>query len=93
MMPVVLVLQLCKGSTRQHLSPHWACPPGWYADPKHWRRNTAVAFAVMFAIAVPVFFHSAKIEVHHQAPARPVPSQRWCKNFPPEEEGRIGGAT
>ncbi len=66
--------------------------PGWYADPKLWRRNTAIAFAAMFAIAVPVFMHSAKIEQHHQAPVRPIPSQRWCKNFPPAAADRIGGA-
>ncbi len=66
--------------------------PGWYADPKLWRRNTAIAFAAMFAIAVPVFLHSAKLEQHHQAPVRPIPSQRWCKNFPPAAADRIGGA-
>ncbi|KAK9844166.1 hypothetical protein WJX81_006677 [Elliptochloris bilobata] len=72
----------------------WSPAGGWYADPKHWRRNTVLAFAAMFAIAVPVFFLSASREQRHQYPVRPIPSQRWCKNFPPPpSEERIGGAT
>ena len=86
-------------------SKHWklVCTPalltgpvpatGWYADPKHWRRNTAIAFAAMFACAIPAFIFSARNEQHWQVPARPIPSQRWCKNFPDEKSDRIGGAT
>ena len=70
-----------------------ACQTGWYADPKHWRRNTAIAFAAMFACAIPAFLFSARNEQHWQVPARPIPSQRWCKNFPEEKSDRIGGAT
>lgn len=61
----------------------WSPAGGWFADPKHWRRNTAIAFLVSAAIAVPVFFKSAELEVHHTYPSRPIPSQRWSKNFPP----------
>ena len=97
----------------------WSPAGGWFADPKHWRRNTAICFLVIGAIAVPVlwfslccsvsglwscrvrtvqccdrehavqvFLKSAQLEVHHTYPSRPIPSQRWCKNFPkpPQED-------
>ena len=34
----------------------WSPAGGWFADPKHWRRNTAICFLVIGAIAVPVVF-------------------------------------
>ena len=66
---------------------------GWYADPKHWRRNTAIAVAGMFLVGAWAFRYSARNEQHHNYPTRPIPSQRWCKNFPEPNESRIGGAT
>ena len=68
------------------------CCAGWYADPKHWRRNTAVAVAGMFLVGAWAFRYSARNEQHHNYPTRPIWSQLWCKNFPPPPESRIGGA-
>jgi hypothetical protein len=46
----------------------WSPAGGWYADPRGWRRNTAVAFAAVAAISFCVASVSAKLEVRH-APA------------------------
>lgn len=59
----------------------WSPAGGWWADPKNWRRNTAVAFLGIAAISTVVFFKSAQLEQRPVPPVRPIPSQRWCKNF------------
>ena len=41
----------------------WTPTGGWYADPKLWRRNTFVAMAGIFAVCVPIFIASVKLEV------------------------------
>lgn len=64
----------------------WSPAGGWHADPKYWRRNTAICFIVTAAIFVPVFMKSKELEVHNTYPSRPIPSQRWNKNFPPPPE-------
>jgi hypothetical protein len=71
----------------------WSPAGGWWADPKHWRRNTALAFLGIAAIAVPVFFKSAELEQRPVAPTRPIPSQKWCKNFGKPNPDAIGGQT
>jgi hypothetical protein len=60
----------------------WSPAGGWYADPKRWRRNTAICFAISAVILYPIFLKSKEIEVHNTYPSRPIPSQRWNKNFP-----------
>lgn len=69
----------------------WSPAGGWYADPKHWRRGTALVVAGMAVVAFKIFSTSARLETRHAAPARPIPSRRWS-NVP---EARIGagGAT
>lgn len=65
----------------------WTPTGGWYCDPPKWRRNTALTFVAIFAIAVPVFLKSAELEQRPHYPTRPVLSQLWCKNFPDPPEG------
>lgn len=59
----------------------WSPSGGWWPDPKYWRRNTAIAFGVLGLVMVPVFLKSAELEERPIPPIRPIPSQRWCKNF------------
>ena len=66
----------------------WSPAGGWYADPRHWRRNTLVTVAGMAALATYVFRTSAAAETRHAAPARSIPSARWASV--PEPTGREG---
>ena len=47
------------------LSPasHSSSKGGWWPDPPHWRRNTALAIGLMFLLCVPIFRYSAAREV------------------------------
>ena len=53
------------GGDRKFLVPKYVYSPagGWWRDPKHWRRNTAFAFGITFALCVPMFYFSAQHEV------------------------------
>ncbi|KAL0036629.1 hypothetical protein WJX79_003360 [Trebouxia sp. C0005] len=70
----------------------WSPAGGWWADPKHWRRNTALAFGALLVITVPIFRLSAKLEQRPVPPTRPIPSQKWCKNFGEANPNAIGGS-
>jgi hypothetical protein len=41
----------------------WSPSGGWYADPRYWRRNTAVAFGVLAVVSYGIASVSAKLEV------------------------------
>ncbi len=41
----------------------WSPAGGWYADPRGWRKNTALAFAAVACISYAVASVSAKLEV------------------------------
>ena len=69
----------------------WSPAGGWYADPRHWRRNTALAFAALAGAAFYIGRASAKREVRHAAPVRPIPSRRWA-DVPAPRNDAIGGA-
>ncbi|KAK2077564.1 hypothetical protein QBZ16_004409 [Prototheca wickerhamii] len=56
----------------------WSPAGGFYPDPKYWRRNTALAVAVIVGIATPVFFLSASKEQRYGVPQHPIPSQKWA---------------
>lgn len=73
----------------------WSPAGGWWADPKHWRRNTVLAFAGVLAVAIPVFYKSVELEKRPFAPARPIPSQTWApaKNFGKANPEALGGQT
>ncbi|KAK9811884.1 hypothetical protein WJX72_011786 [[Myrmecia] bisecta] len=71
----------------------WSPAGGWWADPKHWRRNTAVAFGVIVAVSIPLFLKSAELEQRPIPPTRPIPSQKWCKNFGEANPNAIGGSS
>jgi hypothetical protein len=61
----------------------WSPSGGWYADPRYWRRNTAVAFGVLAVVGFGIASVSAKLEVRYGLPAarRCMPQQglglRW----------------
>ncbi len=82
-------------STDIHASPQgvWSPAGGWYADPKHWRRNTAFAILGTVVVGTFIFRHSVKLEQRHAAPARWIPSQMWSKNIPEKRPDALGGAT
>jgi hypothetical protein len=42
----------------------WSPAGGWFPDPYHWRRNTAIALGAIGLACVPVFLASAKKEVN-----------------------------
>ncbi|KAK9840385.1 hypothetical protein WJX74_008977 [Apatococcus lobatus] len=71
----------------------WSPAGGWHADPKHWKRNTAVALVAIVAICVPVWRMSAAAERRPHAPTRPIPSQMWSKNFPKPDPNATGGSS
>jgi len=56
----------------------WTSYGGWFADPKHWRRNTAVGFGIVFVSSAYVFNVSRKMEQRPQQPHHRIPSQSWA---------------
>ena len=56
----------------------WTSYGGWFADPKHWRRNTAVGFGIVFVASAYVFNVSRKMEQRPQQPHHRIPSQSWA---------------
>lgn len=72
----------------------WSPAGGWYADPKHWRRNTAFAILGTVVVGAFIFKQSLKLEQRHSAPAHWIPSQMWNnKNIPEKRPDALGGAT
>ena len=56
----------------------WTSYGGWFADPKHWRRNTAVGFGIVFVASAYVFNASRKLEKRPIYPHHRIPSQSWA---------------
>ena len=56
----------------------WTSYGGWFADPKHWRRNTAVGFGIVFVVSAYVFNVSRKLEKRPIYPHHRIPSQSWA---------------
>ncbi len=63
----------------------WSPSGGWYPDPIHWRRNTALAILGTVVTGYFVLQHSAKLERRYNAPAHWIPSSMWAK-VPQREE-------
>jgi len=55
----------------------WSPSGGWYADPRGWRKNTAMAFGVVALIAIPIWMKSTSLEKRHRPPIRWIPSMLW----------------
>ena len=51
----------------------WSPAGGWFADPKAWKRNTAIGFLAAGAAAVAIFSHSRKVEVRARRRPRSSP--------------------
>jgi hypothetical protein len=60
----------------------WAPSGGWWCNPPHWKRDTAIAGLVAFGICAALFKVSAEREVRPRLPRGPIPSQMWCKHAP-----------
>ena len=56
----------------------WTSYGGWFADPKHWRSNTLIGFALVFSASAVVFNQSRKLEKRPQFPQHRIPSQMWA---------------
>ncbi|RWW05292.1 hypothetical protein GW17_00031443 [Ensete ventricosum] len=41
----------------------WSMTGGPYCRPKHWKRNTAIAFFGVFLVCIPIAIKSAELEV------------------------------
>lgn len=41
----------------------WSMTGGPYCRPKHWKRNTAIAFLGAFLVCIPIAIKSAELEV------------------------------
>ena len=65
-------------SVRGHV---WTTYGGWFADPKHWRRNTLGGFVALGALSFATWNFSRKHEQRPIYPAHPIPSQRWSNAF------------
>merc|ERR1711924_221345 len=55
----------------------WSPSGGWYADPRGWRKNTAMAFGVVALVVIPLWMKSASMEKRHREPFRWIPSMLW----------------
>ena len=65
-----------------HASKVWSPAGGWFADPKHWRRNTLMGLAFVGVAGAVIFDYSRKVEVRTMPPTRRIPRQAWCENVP-----------
>ncbi|CEF99325.1 unnamed product [Ostreococcus tauri] len=65
-------------SIRAHV---WSPYGGWFADPKGWRRNTALGFVGLGVLAFATWDFSRKREKRPIYPAHRVPSQMWSNAF------------
>ncbi|KAI2625162.1 hypothetical protein GGS21DRAFT_493654 [Xylaria nigripes] len=61
----------------------WSPAGGWYAQPANWKKNTAVAVAVIFSITAMAFSLSAEREYRAKMPepGRFFPSRYWSKQI------------
>ena len=64
----------------------WSPAGGWHADPRHWRRNTAVAFGVLAVVTYGIASVSAKLEVRPRRLRlrRAAPAPRALRRQPHE---------
>ena len=65
-------------SVRGHV---WTTYGGWFADPRAWRRNTALGFVGLFGLGLVTFNYSRAREKRPVYPAHAIPSQRWSNAF------------
>ena len=58
----------------------WTPYGGWWANPKHWKRNTGFAGVGIATAAIFLFRVGCEVERRPVAPYKHIPSQRWCKH-------------
>eukprot|EP00127_Corallochytrium_limacisporum_P002322 Clim_evm110s109 gene=Clim_evmTU110s109 len=81
------VTQVLRGGVKRYPYPKavWSPAGGWWPEPVHWKRNTVIAFAMGFALCVPVMMISSANE-KSLTPNRPIPSTAWRKHGPMDQE-------
>ena len=55
----------------------WTPTGGWYAENVNWKRNTAIVFCGVIALAAYTCKVSAAYERRYHPGPIPIPSQRW----------------
>ena len=58
----------------------WSPSGGWWCNPRHWERNTKVAYAAVGVAVASIWTFSAANERRPMAPVRHIPSQLWCSH-------------
>jgi hypothetical protein len=72
----------------KYITQVWTPSGGWWANPKHWKRNTGVAFGVIGLLSAAIFPVSASKERCPQPPLWKIPSQSWRK-YAIEDDPRL----
>ncbi|PFX32151.1 hypothetical protein AWC38_SpisGene2972 [Stylophora pistillata] len=57
----------------------WSPTGGWWCNPRNWKRNTAICFAVVLGLQIPVALLSWSRERRYVPPYRHIPSQRFAR--------------
>ncbi|KAK0746538.1 hypothetical protein B0T18DRAFT_429485 [Schizothecium vesticola] len=78
------------GPTRSYPKHVWSPSGGWYAQPANWKRNTAIAGAVIFGITAAIWKLSAELEYRHHMPEpdRFFPSRYWSRQIIEHEKAQ-----
>ncbi|KAJ1792021.1 hypothetical protein LPJ59_004896, partial [Coemansia sp. RSA 2399] len=69
------------GPRRPYPKTVWSPSGGWWAQPKTWKRNTAIVSLGILAVSAVIFKKSADIEHRVIYPRMWVPSMMWAKQF------------
>ncbi|KAI5119994.1 hypothetical protein M0805_004437 [Coniferiporia weirii] len=59
----------------------WSPAGGWWTRPSNWKSNTAIAFGGILLVTYSAWQLSASREWRHNAPAKPIPSMLWSKQY------------
>jgi hypothetical protein len=65
----------------------WSPTGGWWAHPRAWRRNTAIATVGIVAVFIPVYIYSERISERPEYAERRIP---WRPNVPVRSDPPAG---
>ncbi|KAF8323915.1 hypothetical protein DL93DRAFT_2049328, partial [Clavulina sp. PMI_390] len=70
------------GGARYPYPKHvWTPAGGWWTRPANWKANTALVATGMGLMTYVVWNFSAAREWRYIQPSKPIPSQRWAKQY------------
>ncbi|KAH8087530.1 hypothetical protein HD553DRAFT_308377 [Filobasidium floriforme] len=55
----------------------WSPSGGWWSRPSNWRANTLIAAGGIAVATLGVWRISARNEIRHTQPTKPIPSANW----------------